>query len=107
MSKNIKGSDKLKKELNRLSNNAEQLSQKDSVTFGELFNDQFITKNTSFTSLDELFDNSPFTVESEEDFVAIPDDEWEEYISENTDFSSWKDMQIAAQNEWLDNQLFS
>lgn len=107
MSIEIKGLDNLIKDLKKISDNAEKLSQKDSVNLRELFNDQFISKNSSFTSLGDLLDKSPFVVKSEEDFLAIPDDEWEKFITENTNFSSWEKMQDAAHSEWLDKQLFS
>lgn len=103
----MNGFDKLSKELSRLEKNAENLSKKESVTFSELFNRKFLSKHSSFTSFDDLAEKSPFTINNEEDFKAIPDDEWEKFITESTDFSSWDDMQSEAHTAWIEHNLFS
>lgn len=37
-----------------------------------------------------------FKVESEDDFKAIPDAEWDVFIHDNTSFGSWREMLEAA-----------
>lgn len=101
----INGIDKLSKELSRLGDNAKKLSKKDSVDFSELFNRKFLSKHSSFSSFEDLVDKSPFTINSNQDFEAIPDDEWEKFITENTDFSSWEDMKSEATQEWVAKEL--
>lgn len=79
----------------------------DSISFADLLSPQFITEHTDFETIQELFQKSGFTVETEEDFKAIPDEEWDTFITENTSFDSWKDMQIKAFEVFTDNILLS
>ena len=48
---------------------------------------------------------SGFKVESQEDFEAIPDDVWDEFIRNNTSFASWKEMLQAAGAAWAKAKL--
>ncbi|MFK3862587.1 hypothetical protein [Pseudoalteromonas rhizosphaerae] len=82
--------------LERLSKNLEDLGNKKSITLDELMNDSFVSKHSKYKSFDELLNSSPFNVETAEDFKAIPDDEWDSYINQNTDYDSWKEMQVKA-----------
>lgn len=47
----------------------------------ELLTSAFVARHTQFVSADELFEQSGFKIESQEDFAAIPDEEWDESIS--------------------------
>ena len=49
-----------------------------------------------FVSLDEMVAESEWTVESVEDFEAIPDGPWDAYVQQTTQFRSWKEMQESA-----------
>jgi hypothetical protein len=56
----------------------------------------FISEHSSFSCLNELIDASDYKVKSQEDFAAIPNDEWDEFINKNTDFANWQDMVNSA-----------
>ncbi|PKR83615.1 hypothetical protein CWO92_18310 [Heyndrickxia camelliae] len=98
----IKGFDKLQKQLKQLERNAKELEQTTSVSFAELFTDSFMKTHTSF---DEMLDKSKFTVETSEDFKAIPDDEWDIYVKSNTEFNTWQDMIDQATEEYIVRKL--
>lgn len=87
---------KLNSNIEQLKNNLEEISNTNQLRFDELFNAEFLSEQTSFTSLDDMFDKSGFKVESADDVKAIPDQEWEDFIIANTSFESWEDMQKAA-----------
>jgi len=87
---------KLNSNNEQLKKNLEEISNTNQLRFDELFNIQFLSEHTSFTSLDDMFEKSGFKVESADDFKAIPDQEWEDFIIANTSFESWEDMQKAA-----------
>lgn len=65
----------------------------------------FLSKHTSFLALDDLLAASGFKVESTEDFNAIPDDVWDNFIRSISNFQSWEAMLGAAGEEWLVKQL--
>ena len=87
---------KIKSNVGQLKKNLEQISNTKQLRFDELFTPEFLSEHTSFTSLEDMFDKSGFKVESADDFKAIPDQEWEDFIIGNTTFESWTEMQKAA-----------
>ncbi len=91
--------------LKKLSKNLEDLGNKKSITLDELMNDNFVSSHSKYKNFDELLSNSPFTVETVEDFKAIPDDEWDNYISQNTDYGSWSEMQVKAFEYYAKEQI--
>ncbi|WP_236804723.1 hypothetical protein [Bacillus cereus] len=92
----MKGLDKLQKDLKNMEKAAKELEGKQTVPLSVLFNDSFMKKYTKFDNLDELFENSAFEVENDEDFAKIPDAEWDQYIKEVTNFENWQEMMSEA-----------
>ena len=62
-------------------------------------------KNSNSSNINYFLKNSGFIINSKADFEAIPDEEWEKYIIENTRFSSWSEMQNTAHEAWLKKWL--
>lgn len=102
----MKGLDELQRHLDDLSKRAAELDGKQlEVPLGDLLNDDFIARHSSFASFDELLAASPFKVATKEDFEAIPDAEWDTYIASNTSFDSWEEMQKKAAGEYVTKQI--
>lgn len=99
--------DKLVKKLNQISKNAEDIKNKTTVEITELLTDKFISSNTKFHNLDELFEKSPFEIKTQDDFNNIPDIELDNYISTHTKYKNWKEMLSEATAEYVANKLFS
>ena len=91
--------------LDKLIKNAKELQGTHQVKLVDLMNPTFIAAHSKFQDLEALFAASGFKVDSPEDFAAIPDDEWDTFISENTDFDSWLDMQKAANADFVRAKL--
>ena len=64
-----------------------------------------MTKYTNFDSFQNLLDKSTFVVKSAEDFRAIPDEDWNNYIKNNTCFDSWNEMQEKAVQIYIKAKL--
>lgn len=79
----------------------------DNISFADLFSPKFVDQYTDFKTIQELFKKSDYKIETAEDFKAVPDEKWETFISENTRFDSWKDMQLKAFEIFTDNILLS
>ncbi len=92
--------------LKRLAKNAEEMHGKHQVKLIDLMPNEFIRKHSNFNSLEELFNASGYEVKTPEDFAAIPDQEWESFIVNNTKFESWEDMRRQAAVEYTKRQLF-
>lgn len=90
--------------LKKLADDAEELDGQ-SVPLSEVLTDEFVQKNSHFDSLEKLVNASGYTVESQEDFEAIPDEEWDRFISENTSFDFWQEMIDSAGAFYAKNKL--
>lgn len=101
----IKVTTKFSNSFTKLQKNIEELSNKKTVSFNELFTTDFLNKCSSFNNIDDLISNSPFDVKTKEDFFNIPDEKWDIYIKSVTTFNSWKEMQLAASNFFVKNKL--
>ncbi len=64
-----------------------------------LFPSTFLLKYSEVDSVDALLELGGFNVTSQNEFFAIPDDEWDAVINMHTEFASWREMLIAAANE--------
>ncbi|MBB3295097.1 hypothetical protein FHT39_003777 [Mitsuaria sp. BK045] len=101
----VTGLDALTKRLNTLADNAKKLDGTHSVALNELLTPAFVAKHTRFANADELFDGSGFDIKTTEDFKAIPDDKWDEYIRSVSSFPDWASMQAEAGKAWVTKQL--
>lgn len=90
----------------KLVENAKNLEEKQSVRLEDLMSPEFLAGCSDFQDIEHMFTESGYTVNSKEDFEAIPDEEWEVFIKNNTSFESWEDMQKAAGAEYVRKQMF-
>ena len=97
----MSGFDEIQRKLNRLAANAEALDDEHTVPLTELCPPAFMARHTEFSTLEELFEASGFTVETSEDFEAIPDEEWDAFIASVTEFPDWRTMQEKAAADWI------
>ncbi|MGM0411108.1 MAG: hypothetical protein ACQEQF_10150 [Bacillota bacterium] len=75
------------------------------INFEELFSPSFMKKHTNFNSIEEMLNDSPFTIESEEDFDAIPENELNQFVNKNSKFNTWEDMAEKAGQIYMADQL--
>ena len=105
MSIKLTGLEQLQRQLEQLQQQVDAVSREQSVPLSELLTADFLATCSTLSSVDEMFERSGFKVESEDDFAAIPDDEWEAFIRANTSYFSWKEMLAAAGAAWTKAKL--
>lgn len=93
------------KGLDQLEKNVSELSGTSSIPLGDLMNPGFISSCSQYSNFEELIEASGFKVASEEDFAAIPDQEWEQFIQKNTSYEGWIEMQEAAGMSYITANL--
>jgi len=105
MSIKMTGLDEFQKKLDDLKNRVESISGERSIPLNELLTPDFLAACSTFSSAEELFERSGFKVESQEDFAAIPDEPWDEFIRVNTSYFNWQEMLQAAGAAWTKAKL--
>ena len=71
----------------------------------EILSSSFLLQHTPFGSADEMYEASGFKIETEEDFTAVPDDEWDGFIRSISSFPDWQSMLDKARKEWVTKKL--
>lgn len=99
----ITGLDEFRRKLDRLSRNAQNANGP--AAFDDLFPPEFMRRHTDFTTIQAMADASGFKIESQEDFEAIPEPEWDAFIRERTRFATWQDMMAEAGREYVVRRL--
>ncbi len=105
MSIRFDGFDELKRKLEGLARRVERLGGERELAFKELFPPSFMRSYTKFGTIEEMLTASPWKVESQEDFKAIPDAEWDEFVRQATRFQSWEKMLGQAVEEYVGREL--
>ena len=101
----ITGLDELAKKLDDLGKQAGALDGQQSVPMNELLTPEFVSSHTAFANADEMFNASGFKIESQEDFAAIPDAKWDEFIRSASPFTDWSSMLGEAGKAWAAKKL--
>ncbi len=71
------------------------------VSFKDLFTPSFMAKHTQFANFSELLIFGKFNVNSLEEFMALLDDKFDEFVKQTTQFQSWEEMQSTAVAEYV------
>jgi hypothetical protein len=93
------------KVLGDLQQRATMLDGEHSITFDELFDDEFMLKNTDFETIARMITASGFKIDADADFAAIPKEQWDAFVMERTRFQSWEEMKSAAAQRWAARRL--
>lgn len=75
------------------------------IPFTEFFPEDFMRLYTEFDSIDAFLKASQWEVEDQEDFRAISDEPFDEYVDEHTDFPSWEVMYQTAGKRFIKRRL--
>lgn len=105
MSFEVKGLKEIQQKLDDLKNRANALDGTHQVSFSVLFDQGFMAQHSKYTSFNDLLLAGGYEVNSEADFKAIPDDDFDKHVSASTNFDSWEDMKKAAAAEYIKKQL--
>ncbi|HCA5286073.1 TPA: hypothetical protein MW252_002168 [Acinetobacter nosocomialis] len=92
--------------LKKLAENAKKLDGEQQLSLGTLFDEGFLRDNTDFENIDDLFEKAGYKVENQDDFAAIPQEDIDTFVRENTKFESFTNMQQHAAAEYVRKQLF-
>lgn len=66
------------------------------VTLEDLFAEEWMREHTDAASIGAFVAEGDFGVTDQESFEAVPDEEWDDHVAENSEFGSWREMLNAA-----------
>ena len=98
------------KDVDAIIDRLDNISGEHTVSFEELFTDDFIKRNSRFTDIAEFWNNSEFDFQTQEDFDSIPEKDLDQYVNQNTTFNSWEEMINEASSIYFSkllNEAFS
>lgn len=95
--------DDLMKKLNEMAKGAQDLEKKESLSFSEIFTDDFAQNHTVFKNMDSFW--SHVGVETTEEFKAMPDEKIDAFVATHSDFSTFQEMFNKATSEYISHQL--
>ena len=87
--------------FNRLQQNAKAMSGSRQVKLVDLFDSNFMRKNSRYSSLQAMVDESEI-----EDFATATDVKKDDMVRKFTRFSNWQEFLNAAAVEYTKKQLF-
>lgn len=104
---NIDGFDELSKKLDKISDNAKKINGTSDMSIDTLFNSEFMKKYTNEEDIIKFVESSELSIKNQDDFNEMTQTkDWDTYVSENTNFSSWHEMLEKALNEYTFKNLF-
>lgn len=84
------------KKIKTIQENLNNVNGTHSYTFKEIFNDEFVSTHTKFSNISDFLKPSGLDFNSQESFQNIDVSVLDDYISKNSDFSSWEEMKSTA-----------
>jgi hypothetical protein len=77
----------------------------ESIPLTDLFDGDFVRERTRFESLDEMVAASPSDAETADDLGTVRHGEWDDFVSEATDFADEEELVMAARDDWVAKKL--
>lgn len=92
-------------DLKKLAENLEKADKEEKsmsmVSFKDLFTPAFMATYTDFANFSELLVVGKFNVNSLEEFMALLDAKFDQFIKKTTKFQNWEEMQSTAVADYL------
>lgn len=86
--------------LDEMASLAREIDGTPRASLSDLLTPEFLAEHTRFSSVIEMFSESGFRVESNEDFAAIPDARWDAFVRSVSSFENWQAMLDEAGAAW-------
>ncbi len=97
--------DHFKEQYEALKPAARYVEDVSDATLLDVFTDSFMREWTRFRSRDQFFSYAGWDVETPEDLSAVPEDEFESYVTRYTVFDDREKMLNKAGEEWVVQKL--
>lgn len=102
---NFTGLKEFSNALENISKEITDQSNKKSILFDEVLTKSFMSKNTPYTDFDDFLESGGFSVNSQEEFDSINENELDAFVSANTKFSGFQEMIDTAGHEYFSKRF--
>jgi hypothetical protein len=99
----VTGLDGIERSLRDLQKRASSLTGPKPV--GDVLTPEFVAANTRFKDVSSLMEAGGFTIASQGDFEAIPEDKLDAHIRAVSRFASWKAMLSEGAADYMKREL--
>jgi hypothetical protein len=82
-----------------------RMNEPNEIPFEQLFTSEFMQLYTEFESFEAMIEASQWDVEDQDDFEAIPEDEFDTFVNDHSDFPSWEVMYETAAQRFLERRF--
>lgn len=101
----ITGLDEFSRKIESMQKKAEALGRTESAPLGELLSPEFLSANTKFASVEQLFESAGFKVETQEDLDAVPQETIDAHVRANSGYDGWSSLLQAGGKAWAIRKL--
>lgn len=74
------------------------------IPMGVLFPPGFMLTYTDYETFEGFLSDSSWEVNNQQDFRDIPNEEFDAYVRENTEFRDWEEMREIAGKEYVNRK---
>lgn len=92
-------------DINKLVNNIKTIVKDNQIPLNKLMTPDFISSHTKHNDFDRLLACGGFEITDEKQFNLFPSNDWEAYITRQTQFISWREMRMRAMVIYVGYQI--
>ena len=105
MNISINGLDDIQKNFDELQKKLNSIEGEHKVPIVELISTEFMKRYTNFQSIEEMMKEGGIDIESASESQIESNTAWNEFVSKNTEFNSWKEMLVVAGEKYISDKL--
>lgn len=95
----------LEKDLERIAVKIDKMIRTHDYVFEDIFSKPFMLEYTNSSTIENFLINSPLGIDFPEDVKNLSDTRLDQYVSNNTPFTTWNDMYIKGVKIFLAKKL--
>lgn len=82
-----------------------EINDADGYSMEKILNPLFMSEYTQFSSIEEMFERSWYTIVQQDDLQKTADPKFTLFVKQTTEFNSWDDMVSAAWKEFIKQKI--
>jgi len=105
----VQGPTELKDRIERFAASVKRLEGEHTVSINDLFTESFLRSCSRFSSFEEMVRESGLVnwegTLTNEIMQSIPDEDWDNWVKQETTYPCWKEMLVSAEMKYIMNRV--